>query len=136
MSESIRRFELTLLPGTFAMVRLATGASVPPWATAGHFFSVTRTSEELSVVCLANQVPAGVKSETGWRALKVRGPFALSEIGVLAALAAPLAHAGISLLAISTFDTDYLLVSDKDLNAAITALRTAGHEVSHGNAVG
>jgi hypothetical protein len=129
MSESTRRFQLSVLPGSFAIVRLTADAPLPPWATARDFFSVTRTSEELSVVCPANQVPAGVKVETEWRALKVQGPFALSEIGVLAALTASLAAARVSLFAISTFDTDYLLVGEEKLDAAIAALKAAGHKV-------
>jgi len=135
MSESNRRFQLTILPGSFAIVRLAADAPLPSWASAGDFFSVTRTSDELSVVCLATQVPSSLTAETGWRALKVQGPFALSEIGVLAALAAALAHAKLSLFAISTFATDYLLVSDKSLNAAVAALRAAGHSVVDDNAI-
>lgn len=130
MSEFIRHVALKVLPGPFSMVRLAAEAPLPPWATlARDFFSVTRTSEELSVVCPASQVPAGTKAETGWRALKVQGPFALSEIGVLAALAAPLAAAKVSLFAISTFDTDYLLISERQLDAAVAALQAAGHQV-------
>jgi uncharacterized protein len=135
MSESNRRFELTVLPGFFAIVRLAADAPLPPWATAGGFFSVTRTGDELSVICLANQVPSGLRAEAGWRALKVHGPFAFSEIGVLAALATPLAHAKVSVLATSTFDTDYLLVSDKKLDAATAALRATGHRVVDDNAI-
>jgi hypothetical protein len=129
MSGSKRCFHLTVLPGSFALVRLAADAPLPSWATRGEFFAVTRTSDELSVVCVASQVPAGVAAETGWRALKVQGPFALTEIGVLAALAAPLAKAKVSLFAISTFDTDYLLVGGKHLDAAIAALRDAGHGI-------
>jgi hypothetical protein len=135
MSESSRRFQLTVLPGSFAILRLAADAPLPSWASAGDFFSVTRTSDEFSVVCLANQVPSSLTAETGWRALKVQGPFALSEIGVLAALAAALAHAKVGLFAISTFATDYLLVNDKSLNAAVAALRAAGHGVVDDNAV-
>jgi len=135
MSESNRRFQLTVLPGFFAIVHLAADAPLPSWASAGDFFSVTRTSDELSVVCLATQVPSSLASEMGWRALKVHGPFALSEIGVLAALAAALAHAKVSSFAISTFATDYLLVSDKSLNAAVAALRAAGHNVVDDNAI-
>ena len=131
-----RRFEWTVLPEIFAIVRLAADAPLPLWAIDGDFFSVTRTSDELSVVCRANQVPSSLTAERGWRALKVQGPFALSEIGVLAALSAPLAQAKVSLFAISTFDTDYLLVSDKELDAAIAALRTAGHAVSNNNVSG
>jgi uncharacterized protein len=129
MSKSERSFDLTVLPGSFAMVRLAADAPLPRWAAQGEFFSLTRTSDELSVVCAEDPVPRGVATETGWRALKVTGPFALSEIGVLASLAAPLAEANVSLFAISTFDTDYLLVSGKQLNAAIAALKGAGHRI-------
>jgi hypothetical protein len=129
MSESTRRFDLSVLPGTLAIVRLSADATLPPWSTQGTFFSVTRTSDELSVVCTARQVPPGIAAETGWRALKLAGPFALSEVGVLAALAAPLAKANVSLFVISTFDTDYLLVSANQLPAAIAALRDAGHRI-------
>ncbi len=129
MSDSNRHFALTVLPGSFAMVRLAPEATLPPWAAHGDFFSITRTSDELSIMCRADQVPKGIAAEAGWRALKVGGPFALTEIGVLSALAAPLAEAKISLLAISTFDTDYLLVSEKQLLAAVAALKGAGHRV-------
>lgn len=134
MSKSKRCFDLTVLPGSFATVRLAGAAPLPRWATQGTFFSITRTSDEMSIVCLADQVPSGVTSETGWRALKVTGPFAFSEIGVLAALAAPLAEAKVSVLAISTFDTDYLLVSEGQLHVAISALIGAGHRIAEGGA--
>jgi hypothetical protein len=129
MSESKRCLDLTVLPGSFAIVRLAADAPLPRWAIEGGFFSVTRTSDELSVVCLAGQIPAGVSAERGWRALKVKGPFALSEIGVLAALTAPMAEAKVSVFAVSTFDTDYLLVGEKQVSAAIAALKSAGHRV-------
>jgi len=117
------------------MVRLAADSPLPLWAIEGEFFSVTRTSHELSIVCLAGRIPDGVAAETGWRALKVKGPFALSEVGVLAALSTTLAAAKVSLFAISTFDTDYLLVSEKQLDAAIAALRSAGHRIEQSSAV-
>jgi hypothetical protein len=116
-------------------VRLPADSPLPLWATDAEFFSVTRTSDELSIVCPAARVPHGVVAETGWSVLKVNGPFALSEVGVLAALSAPLALANVSLFAISTFDTDYLLVSDKQLDAAIAALHSAGHRVQQSSAV-
>jgi hypothetical protein len=134
MSESTPRFDLSVLPETLAIVRLSADATLPPWATQSAFFSVTRTSDELSVVCAARQVPPGTSAETGWRALKVAGPFALSEVGVLGALASPLAKANVSLFVISTFDTDYLLVNENRLPAAIAALRDAGHRVQETSA--
>ena len=129
MAAATRHFELSLLPERLAISRLAADSPIPAWATQGSFFSVTLTSEELSIVTELSRVPATVKSQSGWRVLKVHGPFALSEIGVLAALAAPLADAKISLFALSTFDTDYLLVASESLSAAIAALERAGHTI-------
>jgi hypothetical protein len=103
MAAAHRKLELSLLPGRFAISRLAAGSPIPEWATQGSFFSVTRTGDELSVVTELSFVPVGVQSQAGWRVLKVHGPFVLSEIGVLASLAAPLAEAKISLFAVSTF---------------------------------
>ena len=129
MAPSPRHLELTLLPERYAISRLAADAPIPAWATEGPFFSVTRTGEELSIVSELSRVPVGVASQPGWRVLKVQGPFVLSEIGVLSALAAPLADAKISLFAVSTFDTDYLLVAAASLSGAIAALESVGHIV-------
>jgi len=129
MAAATRHLELSLLPERLAISRLAADSSIPAWATQGPFFSVTRTSDELSIVTELSRVPAGIQSQPEWRALKVHGPFVLSEIGVLAALATPLAEAKISLFAISTFDTDYLLVASETLPAAIAALERAGHTI-------
>jgi hypothetical protein len=95
------------------------------------FFSITRTGEELSVVCREVLVPEGIRAERGWRAIRVAGVLDLSQVGVLASLAVPLAGAGISLFALSTFDTDYLLVKEQDLGRAVEVLVAAGHAV-HG----
>ena len=96
----------------------------------GTFFSVTRTPAELSVVCDAASVPIGVKAEGPWSALAVRGPMDLNITGVLAGLATPLAVAGISIFAVSTYDTDYLLVRHHDMDRAVRVLRAAGHDIS------
>ena len=129
MPATPRHFELSLLPGRFAISRLARGAAVPEWATQGSFFSITRTGDELSIVSEHSLVPAEVRSQSSYRVLKVHGPFALTEVGVLSALASPLAEAGLSLFAISTFDTDYLLVASETISAAITALEQRGHRI-------
>ena len=118
---------LTELPDFFAICRLDSHGAVPAWATEGHFFSITRTVEELSVVCLESQVPEGIHCERGWRSLRVVGTLDFSVIGVLASLVQPLAEAGVSVFAISTFDTDYLLVKQLDLAKACEALQQAGH---------
>jgi len=129
MAAANRHLELTVLPERFAISRLDASSPIPRWATQGPFFSVTRTGDELSVVTELSRVPPGVQSQPGWRILKVHGPFVLSEIGVLAALATPLAEARISLFAVSTFDTDYLLIASETLLAAIAALEQAGHTI-------
>ncbi len=129
MTPAPRRFELTLLPERVAISQLAAKAPIPEWATQGTFFSVTRTSDELSVVCEESRVPAGVRSYPGWSILKVHGPFVLTEVGVLSALVSPLADAKLSLFTVSTFDTDYLLVASATLSTAITALEAAGHRI-------
>lgn len=121
---------LDLLPGACAICRLDPAAELPFWALGpGPIVSLTRTREELSVVCAADAVPPGTRAEGGWRVLKVRGPLAFSLTGILAALAAPLARAEVSLFAVSTFDTDYLLVPQGQQEAALAALRAAGHTV-------
>src|SRR5256885_10213892 len=83
MAPATRYLELSLLPGSFAISRLAADSPIPAWATQGPFFSVTRTGDELSVVTELSVVPLGVQSERGWRVLRVHGPFVLSEIGIL-----------------------------------------------------
>jgi uncharacterized protein len=129
MPAAKRSFELSLLPETFAICRLAPDALVPEWATQGQFFSTTRTSDELSVIAETTLVPERLRTEVSWRVMKVHGPFDLSEVGVLASLVAPLAAAGVSVFTISTFDTDYLLVQSIQLLEAVITLRNAGHTV-------
>lgn len=117
---------LRILEGDLAVCRLPPGADVPPWAVAASFFSVTRTAEEMSVVCPAGAVPEGVPSEGPFRALKVRGPLDFGLTGVLAALTAPLARAGVPVFALSTFDTDYLLISGEHWSRALDVCRAEG----------
>ncbi len=116
---------LELLGAEYSVVRLAPEAPVPQWAR-GELVSVTRTPAELSIVCEARHVPREQRRQGGWRCLAVVGPLAFDEIGVLARLTAPLADAGISVLGVGTYDTDYLLVPGERLGAALDALRRAG----------
>ena len=120
---------LTILPETLAVCRLGADDALPPWLPARGFVSVTRTADELSVVCVEDAVPEGVRAERGWRCLAVAGPLDFGLTGVLASIAAPLADAQISIFAISTFDTDYVLVKAEKLDEAAEALRRAGHVV-------
>lgn len=123
--------QLTLQSERLAICRLAATDAFPVWATSVRgFMSFTRTKDELSVVCPDSAVPADVRHEAGWRALQVAGPLDFSLTGVLASLAGPLAAAGVSLFAVSTFDTDYVLVKEVQLAAAVRALEGAGHAVT------
>jgi hypothetical protein len=120
---------LSLLAGEFAICRFGADEQIPAWAGAGgqEFVSVTRTGLELSVICSARLVPDAVTAERGWHCLRLEGPFPADEAGVLAGTVAPLAEAGLSVFAVATYDTDYLLV--RDLPLATAALAGAGHTV-------
>jgi len=122
-------YALTLRPGSYSIVRLGPRAKVPAWAAGGGLSSVTRTRSELSIVCRGERVPPRTRREDGFRCLEVDGPLPFDATGVLSSLAAPLARARIPILAISTFDTDYVLVREKRLFAAIRELERAGHSV-------
>jgi hypothetical protein len=117
---------LQVVAGEFAVCRLPATEPVPAWAGSGLFSSVTRTADELSILCPAAQVPAGVKHESGWRLLQLQGPFAFTETGILATVLAPLATAKIGILATATFDTDYVFVKNGRLEEACRVLEAAG----------
>jgi uncharacterized protein len=133
MTPNTRHLELSVVPNHLAVSRLAPDAPIPSWAMQGSFFSVTRNKDELSIVAEESATPADTKSQPGWRALKVHGPFAFSEIGVVSALTMPFAEAKIGVFIISTFDTDYLLVAGAHLDAAIRVLEQAGHTIHRSN---
>jgi hypothetical protein len=123
-------FELTVLRDDFVVCRLESSASIPQWVLdASSFVSVTRTGDELSIVCREQDAPHALASPFRWRALKVHGPFSFETIGVLSTLSHVLASANVSLLAMSTHDTDYLFVRSGDLTHAVRSLRHAGHTV-------
>ena len=120
---------LDLLPGSYAICRLDATAAVPSWATRPGFSSITRTADELSIVCATDAVPDAVHAQRGYRGLAVRGPLDFSLVGIVASLAGALAAAAISIFVVSTHDTDYLFVRDADLDRAVAVLRDAGHAV-------
>ncbi len=125
-----RQLDIGLVPGTYALCRLSVGAAVPAWGSAGVFWTVSGTRDEVSVICEEGRVPDGVRAERDFALLKLAGLIDVSQTGVIAAVAAPLAEAGISLVPIATFDTDYFLVRRADLARAVAVLRAAGHTVN------
>ena len=117
---------LSLGPERLSVCRLPRRPRHGPALPAAGFLSVTRSADEISVICDEGWPVAGARRSDGWRCLKLEGPFDLALTGVLAPLAAALADAGVSLLPVGTFDTDHLLVREVDLAAAVAALEAAG----------
>jgi uncharacterized protein len=120
---------LTCVAGLYAICRLPAGAPVPAWALGGSLVSVTHTPDELSIVCQQASVPPDIRMEPGWRCFQVPGPLDFALTGILARLTGPLAAAGVPAFALSTFDTDYLLVREADAARALAAWITAGIDV-------
>jgi hypothetical protein len=121
--------KLSVLPVRLSVCRLPSGTQPPPWSFSGSFCSVSLTADETSVVCEEALVPAGVNMDAGWRAFKVAGPLDFSLTGILLSIAAPLAAAGVGIFAVSTYDTDYVLVKESSLTEAVSALEAADHTV-------
>jgi uncharacterized protein len=119
-----------LTKSLYTIVRLAPDAAVPEWATRGEFTSVSRTPDELSIVCPIENLPADVSSPHRWICLKLEGPFSFSQTGILLSFIEPLSSKRIPVFAISTYDTDYVLVQEDYAGIAIGALQEAGHELS------
>lgn len=117
------------LPATFAVCRLGPDAPVPAAIADTPFVSITRTAEELSIVCPVSQAPQNAKCELPWICFKLEGPFPFSLTGVLASVIDPLTQSGIPIFAMSTFDTDYVLVEEESAESALKALQAAGHEL-------
>jgi len=118
-----------ILREIFAICRLDKDAPIPDWAFQGGLFSVTRTKDELSIVCPLINVPKGIICNQGWSCLKIKGPLDLSSTGIISSITATLERENISLFSISTYDTDYVMVKEKDLEKAIFALTEGGHRI-------
>lgn len=125
-------YTLTVLPGRYAVCKMPPTSHFPAWASGGEFVSLTRTPDELSIICLEAVLPQNFSAkavERDWVLLRVEGPFSFNVTGVLAALTTTLADAGVALLAVATYDTDYLLLKAAQLADARAALVAAGHRV-------
>jgi hypothetical protein len=127
--ENRNLWELDVLLDEHAVCKLSGGDEIPHWADQGGLMAIIRNTDELTVVCRREWVPEGVLMEPGWRALRVRGTLDFQLVGVLAALTAVLADVGVSVYALSTYETDILLVKEEALITAMGALRSAGHNV-------
>lgn len=132
MTPSAHRLRLRVVPGRFAVCRLSVERPIPQWADGGAFVSITRARDELSIACEETRVPEGIQCERDFAVLGVEGTLAPELVGVMASIATPLADAGIPILAIGTYDTDYVLIRQPQLGNAIAALERAGHTVFAG----
>lgn len=124
-----RQLKFRWLQGSYAIVRLTPDAALPEWATKGEFTSVTRSADELSIVCPVENLPAGAHSPHRWICLKLEGPFPFSMTGVLLSFIEPLSSQGIPIFAISTYDTDYVLIQEEFAEVTLDTLRREGHEL-------
>jgi hypothetical protein len=120
---------LNVLAQRVAICRLAPEEEIPSWAQNKGLTALVRTADEFTIMCDERNVPGHIKMEKGWRILKVQGPLEFSQVGVLAAIAMPLAQAGVSIFVLSTFDTDYILVKEPSLLLALDALQNSGHTI-------
>ncbi len=123
------RLNFTVVEGKYGVCRLDKDSRIPDWAYQSVFFSLTKTFDELSIVCSQESIPEDIKCERDWKILKVEGILDFSLTGILASISNTLAKAGISIFAVSTYDTDYVLVKDMDFKNAIEALKQAGFGV-------
>lgn len=124
------RIKLKVLDGAYAVARLAPADPIPDWADGAGFVSISRTEDELSVVCLQERVPQGMRMDGDWRCLKLQGPFAFDETGIVLSVIEPLSSNDIGIFLVSTFDGDHLLVKAKDLAEAQDLLTKAGHSLA------
>lgn len=126
----MKTLTLKILPDELSVCRLPSDAPPPALEPEGNFFSLTRTTDEWSLVVSSAHVDPGWEAEPGWRCLELLGTFDFSLTGIMSALAGPLATAGISIFPMATWSTDYLLVRAGDLDAACQVLQRAGHLVT------
>jgi len=126
---SDRILTIKLLKNKLSVCRLSNNELIPQWANESDFFSITKTLDELSIVCTQDKVPSEIQCERDWMAFKVEGPLDFSLIGILSSISTILADEKISIFAISTYDTDYILVKDKEVDKAIEALSAERYQI-------
>ena len=124
-----QKLTLKLLKDTYGVCRLEKGSSIPSWAFDGEFYSITKTDDELSIVCLQKNIPDNIKCEHNWRILKIQGPLDFSLIGILSKISSIMAENKISIFAVSTYDTDYILVKEEKIDLAISILENDIYQV-------
>jgi uncharacterized protein len=125
-----RQLQLSLLKDKYGICTLPSTAPIPGWATAQSLASITRTEKELTIVCRQKIIPSQYQSDLNWRCFKIDGSFDLNQVGVISSISSPLAAAGISIYVISTYDTDYFLIQEHNLEQTISVLSGSGHSIT------
>lgn len=121
------KLTMKLLKEKYGVCRFDNSVSIPSWAFEGEFYSISKTEDELSIVCLQENIAEGIKSEKDWRVFKVEGPLDFFLVGILSKISGLMAEEGISIFAISTYDTDYILIKEKDISKAIEKFVKQGY---------
>lgn len=129
MSTVEKKLTLKLLKDKYSVCRLNKNDEIPKWIFQEEFFSITKTDEELSVVCLQDKIKENIKCEKDWRILKIEGPLDFSLIGILSKISTLMANNDISIFAISTYDTDYILIKEESINKAIEVLENNNYNI-------
>lgn len=125
----VAKIRLKQLAGSYAVCRLDASSSIPVWADGEGFVSISRSDDELSIVCRAERAPADVNQDNGWACYKFIGPFAFDETGIVSSVIGPLSDAGIGIFVVSTFDGDHMLIKRSDMGRAEPVLTSAGHSL-------
>lgn len=122
----MQKLKFIILPGIYSLCRLAADQPIPQWVFSSSFYSISKSAEELSIVCASRYVPEHVQQSNNWKLLKIDAVLDLSLTGITAMFSKPLAQAGINLCVIATFDTDYVMVPEEKLFIATRALQNEG----------
>jgi uncharacterized protein len=125
----MKKLTLKLLPDLYGISRLHPSSPIPPWADGAGFMSISRTDEELSIVCHQARIPDSVQSSLDWACFKLLGPFAFDETGIVLRVIEPLSRNGVGVFVVSTYDGDHVLVKNQDLERSKSLLVQAGHEI-------
>ena len=123
--------EFTILKDLYSIFRLDENSDIPEWVFDSQFYSITKTSEELSVVCRPtdNVQSENMLIDKQWRIFRINGPIDLSQVGIIAHVSGILNNENIGIFPIATYDTDYILIRNNNTSRAIAVLENEGHKV-------
>ncbi len=129
MQRMFEYMQLKLLSTPFAVLKLSPSEPIPTWATQSNHFFISKTSDELSIICPEQAVPSEVEASKAWRCFRVDGDLEFEQVGVVATVSKPIADAGISLFLVSTHDRDYVFVHVDSLEKAVETYKSIGFEI-------